>query len=857
GGETSTTTVADILEDRLGGEMTFTSDDYTVQGIALEADGETTSLTLSSPSAGLIYNPTQIADEDRSTVLYRHTASGLDLLESRQRDAARRAFGSWMKNASFAVITGVEPDPEFDSDSGIDGSVSYAYAAGDQTGSNLASYIGSATWEGVMVATTRIGDGAGHILQGDASLQWAGDDNTLDIAFANIVNIDREGADHTFTSFSFEDVPVAAEGTYAVAEVDGNGRSLAGAFYGPTHEEAAGIFEASGLVGSFGALQTEIETLLTDATPELLAAVGGETTTTTIADIQAARINSSGNFIDDDLSAVAFDRVDGAAYYVENKGEDNENVITFTSDSCTGESSSTTTLINCPLTGTAGAGDASYTGNAPYNPTLLTDENTSAVLYRHTSGLDLIESRQRDADRRAFGSWMEYASFAVITESEVVATTPATGPLTFAFAAGDATGSRPADDVASATWEGVMVATALTGDVAGNILQGGAELVYTGVDDGPGGSLDIDFTKIVNIDRDGAGHSVASVSFPGVDLETDGTYTVDEDNTALDGALYGPGHEEAAGFFEHSGLVGSFGARLGAVLTAEELMAAQTELARARTAIEAANFSARDTRSNYTVDIEPAEVVLQSGDIADAHDNDGSCNFVGGKFDHLNCSVGSDDSLVNLTADLRGGMPGALQEVSGVQITNVRGAGDKSDIRRYGAWMEHSGFYLYTGVPADVALNPQEAQTFAIVDRFGSRTPDELNVAGTYLGAMVGTPVRGQPNHGDVLVGDARLTYNGTPDKGVNINSDEKGNITLGFTNIVNVDNGTARPDISFEDLVLNDAPVLKYDGRGIYDQNSNYTLEGDFYGPSGEEVAGTFRRGGVVGAFGAKKQAE
>ena len=156
--------------------------------------------------------------------------------------------------------------------------------------------------------------------------------------------------------------------------------------------------------------------------------------------------------------------------------------------------------------------------------------------------------------------------------------------------------------------------------------------------------------------------------------------------------------------------------------------------------------------------------------------------------------------------------------------------------------MDHAGFYLYTGVPADVALNPQEAQTFAVVDRFGSRTPDDFATAGTYLGAMVGTPVAGEENQGDVLVGDARFTFDGR--------SSAVGNVTLDFTNIVNVDNGMAHSDISFD-------ADLTYDGEDMYDNSEDRVFEAHFYGPNGEEVAGNFRRGGLIGAFGVQRQAE
>ncbi|MBC6407144.1 MAG: hypothetical protein GDA40_02995, partial [Rhodobacteraceae bacterium] len=884
GGETPTTTVADILEDRLGGETAFASPDgYIVQLVTLtQSSGMTTPSLTATANGDQIYTPAQTAeegrrqvlvDEDRSTVLYRHTASGLDLIESRQRDADRRAFGSWMQNASFAVITNVDVT---DVQPNAQSLVSYAYAAGDPTGSNLTGYIGRATWEGVMLATARTGNVAGNILQGDASLTFGQDNGSagylLDIAFTNIRDIDRGGAPHGDGSdIEFPDVAVSENGRYAVAETGNNGQSLAGAFYGPSHEEAAGVFEHSNLVGSFGALlrDDETETLFTEVTPELLTAVGGEvadlldegagdalagpeTTTTTIAHIRAARIDSAGNFIDDDLSPVEFDSIDGAAYYVENKGEDDENVITFTS-TCTGESSSTTTIINCPLD------SGGYTANAPYNPALLTDEDTSAVLYRHAaSGLEMIESRQRDSARRAFGSWMEYASFAVITESTVVETTPETGPLTFAFAAGDATGARPTNNIVSATWEGVMVATTLTGDAAGNILQGDASLEYTGADN----ELDVMFDRIVNIDLDGAAHSDPSFGFEDVILQADGTYTQRTTNNdgvileRLDGSLYGPGHEEAAGFFEHSdsGLVGSFGA------FQTEIETPFLEVTQAL--LDAVGGEETDTT---VADIRGARINSE-GDFIDDDGLDVTFNRVdeivysadGLAFQRTRCRSGGTSSSINtdivcdlstlrnnesvdiavrfnpdFLADESGSM--VLYRHSNSELDIIESAQVDSDRRTFGAWME----YAYFGVVTDTIIDDERLTLVVASGETTGNRPNSNIASATWDGVMVATTITGAVA-GNILQGDALLEYDGSDNT-----------LDIDFTEIVDIDRAGddhSVPSVGFEDVGLSENGTYEVDEE----DDNGISLSGALYGPGYENAAGTFEHSGMVGSFGA-----
>ena len=124
-------------------------------------------------------------------------------------------------------------------------------ALGELTGAPPA---GSATWLGLMAGTPVAGDARGERLVGDAVLTYdfpAGDGTgpTLRAAFGGITNIDQ-GTAHTVEEVIFSNLAVGLDGTFARGQ---SGARVQGAFHGPNHAEAAGIFEQSGIVGAFGA----------------------------------------------------------------------------------------------------------------------------------------------------------------------------------------------------------------------------------------------------------------------------------------------------------------------------------------------------------------------------------------------------------------------------------------------------------------------------------------------------------------------------------------------------------------------------------------------------------------------------
>ena len=74
------------------------------------------------------------------------------------------------------------------------------------------------------------------------------------------------------------------------------------------------------------------------------------------------------------------------------------------------------------------------------------------------------------------------------------------------------------------------------------------------------GGLDAAFSGIRNIDR-GTAHSTETVIFSDLEVGADGTFSRGQSGARIQGGFHGPGHAEAAGVFEQSGIVGAFGAK--------------------------------------------------------------------------------------------------------------------------------------------------------------------------------------------------------------------------------------------------------------------------------------------------------
>ena len=153
-------------------------------------------------------------------------------------------LGGWLEYSAFAVevnslVRSVGED--------LRGTVfGGAYSLGDTTGTTPA--FGNATWTGTMVGgDTSLTANRGNRIMGDATLTFDLSREDINVAFANIPDIDA-GRPHG--SITWQNIPVTS-GSFASDISFGN--SIDGRFYGPNHEEVGGVFERNQIAGAFGA----------------------------------------------------------------------------------------------------------------------------------------------------------------------------------------------------------------------------------------------------------------------------------------------------------------------------------------------------------------------------------------------------------------------------------------------------------------------------------------------------------------------------------------------------------------------------------------------------------------------------
>ncbi len=179
------------------------------------------------------------------------------------------------------------------------------------------------------------------------------------------------------------------------------------------------------------------------------------------------------------------------------------------------------------------------------------------VLTKH--GITTMYSSKvvRGYEYRSYGGWLNHSAFTVGTgrfsesfddQDFILFSTFRRG-----LAAGNLTGSMPN---ARITWRGLMVGTPQTGTDKNHFLQGDAMLTF----DPDGGTIDAVFEDIKNLERK-TDYSIPTIRFDDVSATSTGIFSSGVSGQRLQGGFYGPGHAEAAGVFESSGIVGAFGAR--------------------------------------------------------------------------------------------------------------------------------------------------------------------------------------------------------------------------------------------------------------------------------------------------------
>ena len=119
---------------------------------------------------------------------------------------------------------------------------------------------------------------------------------------------------------------------------------------------------------------------------------------------------------------------------------------------------------------------------------------------------------------------------------------------------------------------------------------------------------------------------------------------------------------------------------------------------------------------------------------------------------------------------------------------------------------------------------------------YGDLSSGKPDINASWRGLMVGMPQRSD----DILQGDAILRYT---------IGESAGTLNASFTNIRNLSRNTAQSSAAFTNVDV--------DTDGTFKAGSaRNRISGAFYGNNHVEAAGVFEQGGMIGAFGARRQA-
>ena len=187
-----------------------------------------------------------LADRGAIRIERRH-ASGTD---GRRGRYAKDGYYGTMEHTAF----GAGFQRFVDWDDGAGGLLDrYLQGAGFQGTLSGSPPAGNAVWEGRMVGyQSGLEAGQDPFVRGDARIGVSLSRNAVDIGFTGVTSMDRARA---LAAFGFEDIPLGSDGSFAGFD-EGH---VEGGFFGPAHEETAGMFHhnANSITGSFGAVHRE------------------------------------------------------------------------------------------------------------------------------------------------------------------------------------------------------------------------------------------------------------------------------------------------------------------------------------------------------------------------------------------------------------------------------------------------------------------------------------------------------------------------------------------------------------------------------------------------------------------------
>lgn len=155
-------------------------------------------------------------------------------------NAVYESWGGWGSCSAFQTTVGVAEAVALEEGFAFALRVSHGYASGTNPVS------GTAVWEGPMLGVSHDGAAIGEAVSGNFRLTADFADESLDVSLTGIAARVGPG---TWEDIVWEDVAMTA-GTF-------RGDGMEGRFYGPNHEEVGGVFDRSGLVGSFGGSRSD------------------------------------------------------------------------------------------------------------------------------------------------------------------------------------------------------------------------------------------------------------------------------------------------------------------------------------------------------------------------------------------------------------------------------------------------------------------------------------------------------------------------------------------------------------------------------------------------------------------------
>ena len=173
----------------------------------------------------------------RQTLLAKY---GLVVHGAQDAEATVRSIGTTLTHAGLATVT-LTDHPT--ADDGI-----YVRTDARNAGSTPDA---SATWTGLMLGADRT---SRALLMGDAAITYDFGDQTVDVNFTGIVNLDT-AAPHTTRAESFPAIPVAPDGRWALDSTAP--RHIEGRLAGDGHQEAIGLFWTPAMLGAYGATRRE------------------------------------------------------------------------------------------------------------------------------------------------------------------------------------------------------------------------------------------------------------------------------------------------------------------------------------------------------------------------------------------------------------------------------------------------------------------------------------------------------------------------------------------------------------------------------------------------------------------------